>query len=99
MFGKGEDPAVAAVGFGADWSSHIAIPNQNAGWSWKLNVPPVPSCFGRVGGSFGSFKNGMIVHPFLPVPQSCEKTFTRYAFRCRLGRVVLPRAFRGDGRQ
>ena len=40
--------------FGADSVSQSAIPYQNAGWSWKLKVPPVPSCVGRCGGSFGS---------------------------------------------
>jgi hypothetical protein len=41
-------------GFGADWSSHSAMPNQKAGCNWKLNVPPLPSCNGWVGGSVGS---------------------------------------------
>lgn len=35
-------PTELPPGFGADWSLQIAIPNQNVGWSWKLNVPPVP---------------------------------------------------------
>src|SRR5205823_3169564 len=38
------------VNSGDDSSSHIAMPNQNAGWSWKLNVPPLPSVVGSVGG-------------------------------------------------
>ena len=41
-------------GFGADWSSQSAIPNQNAGCSWKFQVPPLPSCWGITGGSLGS---------------------------------------------
>src|SRR5438552_2926035 len=45
------------VNCGDDWLSHIAMPNQNAGCSWKLKVPPVPSCFGSVGGSLGSGNN------------------------------------------
>jgi hypothetical protein len=32
------------------------MPNQKVGWSWKSKVPPVPSCFGRVGGCFGSVR-------------------------------------------
>ena len=42
------------VNSGADSLSHMAMPSQNAGRSWKLNVPPVPSVVGRRGGSFGS---------------------------------------------
>src|SRR5215472_9613146 len=49
-------PIELPPGFGADWSSHIAMPNQNAGCSWKLNVPPLASCTGRVGGSVGSVR-------------------------------------------
>lgn len=44
----------AWVNSGADWLSHRSIPNQNAIRSWKLNVPPVPSCVGSVGGSAGT---------------------------------------------
>jgi hypothetical protein len=40
-------------GFGALWSSHIAIPNQNAGWSWKFQVEPLPSWLGGAAGSVG----------------------------------------------
>ena len=46
-------PSELPPGFGADWSSQIAMPNQNAGCSWKLNVPPLPSCLGSFGGSVG----------------------------------------------
>ena len=38
------------VNSGADWVSHMAMPNQNAGCSMKLNVPPVPSWLGGVTG-------------------------------------------------
>src|SRR5215510_15764702 len=30
-----------------DSVSHRAMPAQNAGWSWKLNVPPVAVCGGN----------------------------------------------------
>jgi hypothetical protein len=49
-------PAKLLAGFGADWSSHIAMPNQNAGCNWKLNVPPLPSWRGSFGGSVGSLR-------------------------------------------
>jgi len=41
---------------GADSGSQSAIPNQNAGCSMKLGVPPVPSCLGGVGGSVYVFE-------------------------------------------
>jgi hypothetical protein len=28
--------------------------SQNVGCSWKLSVPPLPFCLGRVGGSTGN---------------------------------------------
>jgi hypothetical protein len=40
-------------GLGALWSSHIAMPNQNAGRSWKFQVVPPPPLVGGVGGSVG----------------------------------------------
>ena len=43
------------VNSGADWVSHMAIPNQNAGRSWKFQVPAVPLWFGSTFGSVGSF--------------------------------------------
>ena len=43
----------SCVNSGADWLSHRSKPNQKAIRSWKLNVPPVPSWVGRMGGSFG----------------------------------------------
>jgi hypothetical protein len=43
-------------GAGADWLSQIAFPIQNAMWSWKFQVDPVPSCFGNAFGSFGSLR-------------------------------------------
>jgi hypothetical protein len=39
---------------GNDCVSHIAIPNQNAGCSWKFQVAPVPAWFGWKCGSLGS---------------------------------------------
>jgi hypothetical protein len=45
----------AWVNSGADWLSHSAIPSQNAGRSWKFQVPPVPAWFGRTRESSGSF--------------------------------------------
>ena len=49
-----ESGAHVLVNSGADSVSHIAMPNQKATCSWKLKVPPVPSCFGILGGSLGS---------------------------------------------
>src|SRR5579863_1289170 len=43
----------ALVKFGADWVSHSAMLYQKARCSMGLNVPPVPSCKGGVGGSMG----------------------------------------------
>jgi hypothetical protein len=45
---------VAPSGLGEPWSSHITMPSQNVGCSWKLSVPPLPFCLGRVGGSTGN---------------------------------------------
>ena len=42
------------VALGNDWVSHMAMPNQNVMWSWKLSVPAVPAWLGATGGSFGS---------------------------------------------
>ncbi len=39
---------------GADWLSQSAIPNQNAGCSWKFQVPPVPAWFGMTRDSAGT---------------------------------------------
>src|SRR5258708_16021339 len=41
-------------GLGDPLGSHITMPSQKVGCSWKPKVPPLPSCFGRVGGSLGS---------------------------------------------
>ena len=46
----------ACVNSGADWLSHRAIPSQNAGCSWKFQVPAVPAWFGSTFGSVGSCK-------------------------------------------
>jgi hypothetical protein len=53
----------ACVNSGADSLSHIAMPSQNVARIWKLNVPPVPSCFGSVGGSFGSLSRYVLLLP------------------------------------
>jgi hypothetical protein len=42
------------VNSGYDCESQMAMPNQNAGCSWKFHVPPEPSASGNMGGSFGS---------------------------------------------
>jgi hypothetical protein len=44
----------ACVNSGADWLSQSAIPNQNAGCSWKFQVPPVPAWFGITRDSLGT---------------------------------------------
>ena len=46
--------SAAPSGFGEPWLSHMTMPIQNVGCSWKLSVPPLPSCCGLVGGSLGS---------------------------------------------
>ncbi len=46
--------SAAPSGLGEPWLSHITMPSQNVGCSWKLSVPPLPFCLGGVGGSFGS---------------------------------------------
>src|SRR5258707_13611713 len=61
------EPIVLPPGFGADWLSHRAMPNQKAGCSWKLNVPPVPSCTGLVGGSVGRVTRYRLLFPQPPV--------------------------------
>ena len=44
----------ACVNSGADWLSQSAMPSQNAGCSWKFQVPAVPLWFGNTFGSVGS---------------------------------------------
>ena len=52
---------------GKDWLSHIAMPNQKAGCSWKFHVLPVPSWLGNVLGSVGSTIFQMVAFPDPPV--------------------------------
>src|SRR5262249_21952879 len=58
-----------APGFGADWSSHMIMPYQKAGWSWKFHVLPVPSC---VGGATGSVGSRNVLTALLPEPGTVE---------------------------
>ncbi len=57
------------VDSGSDCVPHITIPNQNAGYNWKLKMPPVPSCLGSDGGSLGRTKVNVAE---LPEPGVCE---------------------------
>ena len=63
----------------------MAIPNQNAGRSWKFHVPPLPSCLGSRGGSFGSLNLYTLLEPapglFAEILANVEAAGERHAVR------------------
>src|ERR1700723_3131509 len=61
--------SAAPSGFGEPWLSHMTMPIQNVGRSWKLSVPPLPSCCTFVGRALG---RALVMLLLLPDPALVE---------------------------